>query len=105
MTGPLSLRGDNHSEKLTGCPEARESEAEERRRRRKESGESGIIASLSRRENHIYHEIKMKKKKRNSLSLSVHPSASQTPLRRVVNKRHNSVRMHNRPVNQDQRPI
>lgn len=106
LTSPLSLRGDNHSEKLTGCPEARgrESEAEERRKRRKVRGESGIIASLSRRKKQIYHEIKMKKKKK-ELSLSVHPSASQTPLRRVVNKCHNSVRTHNRPVNQDQRPI
>lgn len=29
LTSPLSLRGDSHSEKLTGHPEAGESETEE----------------------------------------------------------------------------
>lgn len=74
LTSPLSLRGDNHSEKLTGCPEAKESEAEERRRRRKESGESGIIAILSRWEKPHLSWNQDEEKKKGTLSLSLCPS-------------------------------
>lgn len=45
LTSPLSLRGDSHSEKLTGRPEAGESETEEGKREQGESHKNKTLLS------------------------------------------------------------